>query len=247
MGKYYRGGSALATTRVIKHQANQDRQGDVTQLQTDAAAVLPRERFQRDGVGVLSDEELVSLLIGSGVAGRPVDQVSRQVISLIDRQNGAPHSTDLRAIPGLGPAKVAALAAAFELGRRILAPQRRKIRSPADVMPIVDRFIDRPQECFLALSLNGAHEVVAARVVTVGLVNRTVVHPREVFAAPLTDRAASVILAHNHPSGNLDPSAEDLEVTRRLQSAGQLLGIPVLDHVIFSSRGYYSFLEHGEL
>ncbi len=219
----------------------------MTQLQTVTGTVMPRERFQQDGVAVLSDEELVSLLIGTGVAGRPVDKVSREVISLIDRRNGAPASADLRTIPGLGPAKVAALAAAFELGRRVLAPQRRKIRSPSDVLPVVDRFVDRPQECFLALSLNGAHEVLAARVVTVGLVNRTIVHPREVFADPLTDRAASVILAHNHPSGSLEPSAEDVEVTRRLHSAGQLLGIPVLDHVIFSSRGYYSFLEHGEL
>ena len=203
--------------------------------------------MQRAGIAALSDEELVSLLIGKGTAGHPVGSVSREVISLIDRVNGAPQSADLCGISGLGPAKAATIAAAFELGRRVLIPERRKIRSPCDILPIVDRFLDRPQECFLALSLNGAHEVLSARVVTIGLVNRTVVHPREVFADPLTDRAASVILAHNHPSGSLEPSAEDVEVTRRMRSAGQLLGIPVLDHVIFSRRGYYSFLEHDEL
>ena len=85
------------------------------------------------------------------------------------------------------------------------------------------------------------------RTVSVGLVNRTMVHPREVFAGPLTDRAAAVILAHNHPSGSLDPSAEDNEITRRLVEAGQTLGIPVLDHVIFGSTGYYSYLENDAL
>ena len=203
--------------------------------------------MQEAGIAALSDIDLVSLLIGKGIAGRPVSTLSREVVALIDRTNGAPEPAALRTIAGLGPAKAATIAAAFELGRRVLAPHRHRIRSPSDVLPIVDRFADRQQECFLALSLNGAHEVIAARVVTVGLVNRTVVHPREVFAAPLTDRAASVIVAHNHPSGSLDPSAEDMEVTRRLASAGQLLGIPVLDHVIFSVRGYYSFLEHDKL
>jgi len=121
------------------------------------------------------------------------------------------------------------------------------VRAPSDILPVVERFAERRQECFLSISLNGAHEITATRIVTVGLVNRTVVHPREVFADPITDRAAAVIVAHNHPSGSLEPSAEDSEVTRRLVSAGQLLGIPVLDHIIFSSRGYYSFLEHNEL
>lgn len=210
-------------------------------------ALLPRERMGERGPSALSDEELVSLIVGTGVAGRSVELVSRDVVSLIDRVNGPPDADELRSIAGLGPAKVAGIVAAFELGRRVLCPARHKVRSPADILPVVDRFVERPQECFLAISLNGAHEITAARVVTLGLVNRTVVHPREVFAAPLGDRAAALILAHNHPSGCLEPSAEDVEVTRRLVSAGQLLGIPVLDHVIFSSRGYYSFLEHDGL
>jgi len=208
---------------------------------------LPRERLRESGVGSLRDDELVSLLIGTGVAGNPVAKVAGEVLRAIDRSNGPPVDADLVAIPGLGPAKAAAIGAAFELARRVLCPGRRKVRSPGDILPVVDRFADRRQECFLSISLNGAHEITATRIVTVGLVNRTVVHPREVFADPLTDRAAAVILAHNHPSGSLEPSAEDEEVTRRLVSAGRLLGIPVLDHVIFSARGYYSFLEHGEL
>jgi DNA repair protein RadC len=209
--------------------------------------LLPRERLLHSGVTSLRDHELVALLIGNGVAGKPVRSVSHDVVSMIDRDNGPPRLDDLLSISGLGPAKSATIAAAFELGRRVLCPGRRRVRSPADILPVVDHYVDRRQECFLSISLNGAHEIVATRVVTVGLVNRTVVHPREVFADPLTDRAAAIMLAHNHPSGNLEPSAEDTEVTRRLVSAGQLLGIPVLDHVIFGDTGFYSFLEHDAL
>jgi DNA repair protein RadC len=116
-----------------------------------------------------------------------------------------------------------------------------------DTLPLLERFADRNQEHFLTLSLNGAHEVIMVRTVSVGLVNRTMVHPREVFAGPLTDRASAIILAHNHPSGSVEPSAEDDEITTRLLSAGETLGIPVLDHVVFSRSGYYSYLEHDAL
>jgi DNA repair protein RadC len=113
--------------------------------------------------------------------------------------------------------------------------------------PWVRHYGDRRQEHFLCISLNGANEVITTRVVSVGLVNKTQVHPREVFAEPITDRASAVILAHNHPSGNLSPSKEDLQITRQLKEAGETLGITVLDHIIFSQKGHYSFLEQGEL
>ena len=207
----------------------------------------PRERLERVGITALRDFELVSLLIGSGVSGRSGTAIAREVVSILDRSNGPPDPVELRMVPGLGPAKVALLGAAFELVRRVTCPRRTRIRVPADVLPIVDRFLDRPQECFLTLSLSGSHEVLATRVVTVGLVNRTMVHPREVFADPLADRAAAIVLAHNHPSGCVDPSPEDREVTSRLVAAGQTLGIPVLDHVIFGRDGHFSFLENDEL
>ena len=115
------------------------------------------------------------------------------------------------------------------------------------MLPAIRHYADRKQEHFLSVSLNGAHEIIAVRVVSIGLVNRTIVHPREVFADPLTDRAAAVVVAHNHPSGQVQPSMEDRDVTRRLKSAGDTLGMKLLDHVVFSTLGYYSFLEHGEL
>jgi DNA repair protein RadC len=113
------------------------------------------------------------------------------------------------------------------------------------VLPLIRHYADRRQEHFLCVSLNGANEIIATRVVSVGLVNKTQVHPREVFADPITDRASAVIVAHNHPSGSLEPSKEDIDITGQLRSAGEILGIRLLDHVIFNSKGYYSFLEKG--
>ncbi len=196
----------------------------------------------------LTDNDLVALLVGSGVAGRSVERVAADVVMLLDRSRTiVPEHADLLSIEGLGPAKASTILAGLELARRLLLPGRHKIRMPSDLLPIVDRYIDRKQEHFLVATLNGAHEAVAVRVVTKGLVNRTIIHPREVFAPAITDRAAAVMLAHNHPSGALDPSDEDHDVTRRLVAAGRTLGIPVLDHIIFSDRGYYSFLEDGAL
>ena len=215
----------------------------------DIVAEIDRllERLRRLGLGRMRDSELIMLILGSGVAGRPVMEVAGDVLALLDASNSPPSLEDLSRVRGLGPARSAAVAAAFELARRVLCPARRRIQIPSDALPMLDRFSDRKQEHFLTLSLNGAHEVIVVRTVSVGLVNRTMVHPREVFAGPLTDRAAAVILAHNHPSGSLDPSSEDDEITRRLVDAGQTLGIPVLDHVIFGSTGYYSYLENDTL
>jgi DNA repair protein RadC len=144
-------------------------------------------------------------------------------------------------------AKAAAVVAALEFSRRRIRPEGVKISFPADVIPLISHYADRKQEHFLCISLNGANEVINSRVVSVGLVNKTQVHPREVFADPITDRASSIIVAHNHPSGELIPSKEDIQVTKQLQSSGEILGIRLADHIIFNKKGYYSFLEHGEL
>ena len=120
-----------------------------------------------------------------------------------------------------------------------------KISSPSDAFKVLERFAGKRQEHFLVITLDGAHQVVRAKIVSVGLVNRTVVHPREVFLPAIEDSATAVIVSHNHPSGNVDPSAEDRDITEKLVQAGQILGIAVLDHVIIAKGGYYSFLEHG--
>ncbi|HAK45006.1 MAG TPA: hypothetical protein DCO79_03675, partial [Spirochaeta sp.] len=150
-------------------------------------------------------------------------------------------------IEGMGTAKAAQLSAALEFARRRINPSVKRINTPADAVPLLFHYASCRKEHFLCISLNGAHEVIAVRVVSIGTLNRTLVHPREVFSEPLTDAASGIICAHNHPSGNNDPSHEDIELTGRLKDAGGILGIGLLDHLVISETGYYSFLENGLL
>lgn len=205
----------------------------------------PREKIHSKGAGALSDEELVAILLGSGIKGHDVMTVAGRIVRLVDDHHGRPDPADLQRLEGVGPAKAALISAALEFARRRIRPEGIKIKTPIDVLPLIRHYSDRKQEHFFCLSLNGANEVITTRVVSIGLVNKTQVHPREVFADPITDRASAVILAHNHPSGDLTPSKEDISLTRQLKEAGETLGIALLDHIIFSRKGHYSFLEHG--
>jgi DNA repair protein RadC len=207
----------------------------------------PREKMQSKGSPALSDTELVAVLLGFGIKGHDVMSVAGRIVRLVDDHHGRPDLADLQRLEGVGPAKAAVIAAALEFARRRIRPEGTRIKTPLDALPLLRHYGDRKQEHFLCVSLNGANEIITTRVVSVGLVNKTQVHPREVFADPITDRASAVILAHNHPTGNLTPSKEDQLLTRQLSSAGETLGIAVLDHIIFNYKGYYSFLENGML
>jgi len=145
----------------------------------------------------------------------------------------------------MGLAKAAQILSAFELARRHLLQETVKIACAADVLPLLSDIAGKQQEYFVCISLNGANEVIEKRIVTVGLLDKSQVHPREVFADVLADRAAAVILAHNHPSGELKPSNSDLKIHEQLTEAGRILGIRILDHVIVSKKGYFSFQEAG--
>ncbi len=206
-----------------------------------------RERLLRSGPGRLSDAELVAALLGTGVRGKNVADLSAEVLTCIDSSNGVPDAGKLAELKGVGTAKASLLAASLELGRRLYGHRERRISGPSDVFALVSHWADRTRERFITVTLNGAHDVIQARIVTVGLVNRTVVHPREIFADAVSDRACAIALAHNHPSGRLEPSPEDRDITSRLRDSGELIGIPVIDHVVFSQDGYYSFVEHGLL
>lgn len=207
----------------------------------------PRERLQQKGAAVLSDLELLAVLLGSGTKKHDVMTLASRILKVIDQSGGRADVNALQQIEGVGSAKAALIAAALEFARRRIRPEGTKISSPAEVLPLISHFADRKQEHFICLSLNGANEVITSRVVSVGLVNKTQVHPREVFADPITDRASSIIVAHNHPAGTLTPSKEDIEITRQLKSAGETLGIKLLDHIIFNHKGFFSFQENGDL
>jgi DNA repair protein RadC len=154
-----------------------------------------RERLAREGPAALSDSELLAALLGTGIRGKGVHELAGDVLALIDSAGGVPGAEEFGALPGMGGAKAAAVCAALELGRRLFGVREIKISSPDNVWSLVSHWSDRKQERFICCSLNGAHELIAVRVVSVGLVNRTVVHPREVYADPITDRACAVIIA----------------------------------------------------
>lgn len=205
----------------------------------------PREKLREKGASALTDEELVTAILGMGTAGVDVRTIARQVASLIREHKDELSLNHLLKVPGIGLAKAAQILSAFELARRHLIRETIKVECAGDVLPILADIAGKQQEHFICISLNGANEVIEKRIVTVGLLDKSQVHPREVFADVLTDRAASVIFAHNHPSGELNPSNSDLTIHEQLTEAAKILGIRVLDHIIISKKGYYSFQENG--
>lgn len=205
----------------------------------------PREKMLALGASVLSDVELLAILLGTGAKGKSVLSLAHDILKIIDQKNGTLSIKDLLLVHGLGKAKSCIILAAHEFTRRRIRPHGIKIQKAPDVLPLVSHLSERHQEHFIAISLNGAHEVIASRVITIGLVNTTQIHPREVFSEAITDRASALIVAHNHPSGNLNPSDDDRRTTVQLKSAGELLGIPLIDHIVFSRNGYFSFKEQG--
>ncbi len=205
----------------------------------------PREKLRENGVAALTDEELVAAILGMGTAGIDVRTISRQVASLIREHREGLTLDHLLSVPGMGLAKGGQILSAFELARRHLLKETVKIESAEDVLPLLTDIRAKSQEHFVCISLNGANEVIQKRIVTIGLLDRSLVHPRDVYADVITDRAAAVIFAHNHPSGDLQPSDADVRTQKQLVEAAKILGIRVLDHVIVSKKGYFSFQEAG--
>lgn len=194
---------------------------------------------------MLSDQELLALLLGKGTPEMDVMTLAAKLVKVIDTKGLDIKAEDLKKFNGVGDAKAALVMAALEYARRRIKPDGAKIETPADLLPHVRHYADRKQEHFLCAGINGANEIISIRVVSMGLVDRTPVHPREVFAEALIERASAIIVAHNHPTGSLEPSTADIEITSQLKAAGEILGISLLDHIIFNRTGYYSFLEAG--
>jgi DNA repair protein RadC len=205
----------------------------------------PREKLREKGAVALTDEELVAGILGRGVKGVDIVTMSRNVAKLIRDHRENLSLGHLTSVPGMGLAKAAQILSAFELARRYILKETVEIGSAHDVLPLLSDIVNKKQEYFMCISLNGANEVIEKRIVTIGLVNSSQIHPREVFADVIADRAAAVIFAHNHPSGDLKPSSADAQAHKQLTEAGNILGIRVLDHIIVSKKGYFSFSEAG--
>ena len=207
----------------------------------------PREKLLRQGAAALSDQELLAVLLGKGTPGMDVMELAAKLAKVIDEKGLSVRAEDLRGFEGMGDAKATLILAALEFARRRIKPEGMKIETPADLLPHVRHYADRKQEHFLCATINGANEIINIRVVSIGLIDRTPVHPREVFGDALSDRASAIIVAHNHPFGSLEPSSFHLEVTKQFKAAGIVMGIALLDHIIFNRSGYFSFLEAGRL
>lgn len=213
----------------------------------------PREKLLRQGASILSDGELLALLIRSGTGKETAIDLGRRILteqrSL--RTIAGMSANELMRIHGIGEAKAVELLAAFELGRRVQGAkmeERTTIRSPEDVFRVLHpRLRDLKKEVFYVLLLDSKNGLQREQEVTSGTLNASLVHPREVFKPAIDFLAASVIVVHNHPSGNPEPSGEDKEITKQLVEAGKILGIPLHDHIIIAGNGYTSLAERGLL
>lgn len=209
----------------------------------------PRERLIEKGPEALRDSELLAILLGSGYKGKNVLEVAKRIISEHPSRKLAELPFDkLKKLKGVGPAKACLIRAAFELSKRAFAVDEDLlpiISTPKDVADEVTNIRKNKKENFVVLYLNARNQVIHKETISIGTLNASVVHPREVFQLAVTKSAASIILAHNHPSGDTTPSDDDIELTKRIVKAGEIMGIEVFDHIIVSDRGHLSMKDKG--
>jgi DNA repair protein RadC len=213
----------------------------------------PREKLERLGAGGLGDNELLAVLIGSG--SRDLDALA--VANELIKRAGSVHALtrgsldDLRSVRGVGPVRAARIVAAIELGRRTLVRagvERPRLNTPRQLAAyLLPQYGGAPVEQFGIVMLDTKHRVIRIKVVSVGSLDSTVVHPREVFREAASASAAAIVLFHNHPSGDPTPSPDDLALTTRMVNAGAIMGIDVVDHVILADQRYFSLVEAGRL
>ncbi len=212
----------------------------------------PRERLNKYGVEALSAQEILALILGRGISGESVTVTSQRLLSQFGNLKGIADATieELATIKGIGPAKASQIKAAFELANRIeyahSSDKKPVVKTPEDVVNLIQQKLKgKKKEYFLVLCLDTRGKLIKTSEVSVGSLDSSIVHPREVFKEALTASAASIIVAHNHPSGEPEPSEDDIKLTRRLADAGNILGIEVLDHVITGDNNFKSLKREG--
>ena len=213
----------------------------MTKMSDRRKDLRPREKLAARGAASLSDYELLMAIIGSGNKQADVTKIARDLQKLLQDKGRELTFDDLLSIGSLGPAKSTQIMAGFELWRRRFeSSEQPVIDSPDKAADQLADIRDKKQEYFVCLTLDGANRLISKRIITIGTLTSSLVHPREVFAEASSDRAASIIVAHNHPSGNLQSSDADRQVTERLKEAGTLLGINLVDHIIVTSKDFAS-------
>ncbi len=211
----------------------------------------PREKAICHGVESLTIPELIAILIKTGTKEESAKDLSVRLYNEIGKTEGLKNLrlASLTRLKGIGTTKAISLMAAIELGRRLNEPiiwENKKIRETKDVYHYYKGyFYNEDQEKFLTLFLNSKNEVLKEKIIFMGTANQSIVHPRDIFKEAILNNAVKIIAIHNHPSGNVEPSKEDIKFTEKLKEAGELLSIPLIDHVIIGKNSYYSFLEQS--
>lgn len=202
---------------------------------------LPREKLAKTGIASLKDEELLAIILGTGFKGKNVLCLAKEILKKYPTDDivRLPLSK-LKEIKGIGPAKASVIAAAVELSKRGFDKNIISIKKPVDILPYTVDIRDKKKEHFVVFYLNARNEILSRDFVSIGTLNASLVHPREVFKPAIEQSASSVIFVHNHPSGDPAPSEDDIKLTKRLVSAGEILGIEVLDHIIISKTDFIS-------
>ena len=211
----------------------------------------PRERLQKFGAEALSVPEILAVILGRGIAGESVTVTVQRLLSQFGDIKGIAEASveEMAKVRGIGLAKAAQLKAAFELGNRLegySGGDKPSVKTPEEVVGLVrGKLRAKKKEHFLAILLDTRGQVIKISEISVGSLDASIVHPREVFREAMTASAASVIFVHNHPSGNPEPSEEDVKLTERLAQAGEIVGIDVLDHIIIGDKSYLSLKRKG--
>lgn len=203
-----------------------------------------REDALKYGMGYPLDEELLMLILGSGNKNMSVETMAKKIADTLDESDDEEVIKKLLALKGVGTAKALAIAAALELGKRRRNHLGAHIRTPDDIVPYVKHYAMSQKEHFLAITLNGGHDIIKIHVVSVGTVNQTIIHPREVFVDAIKENASAIILCHNHPSGKAIPSDKDIDTTKNLIEVSKIIGITILDHIIIDCESFFSFMEN---
>ena len=198
---------------------------------------LPREKLEKYGTEKLTDSELLALLLGSGIKGLNVLQLAKKILKLIEKVGVEKVTLEiLLEEKGLGKAKASQIIAVLALAKRLMSNEKPEILTPQDVWKLCADFRDSKREHFAAFYLDTQGRVIERQIISIGTLDTSLVHPREVFEPAVSLRAASILVAHNHPSGDLKPSDEDVEITQQLRHAGKILGIQMMDHVVLTEK-----------
>lgn len=205
----------------------------------------PREKFLRYGPQKLESWELIATILGTGTKQVNVFTLAKKAAKLIELEQEDLSLDDLLNLPGIWKVKALQIMSGFELAKRHYFKDDVFLHSSKEVFQEVEEYSQKRQEYLIVLTLDGAKRLIHKRVVTIGLLDQSLAHPREIFSGAIEDRAHSIILVHNHPSGNTDPSGADMQITSRIMEAGKIVGIHLLDHLVIAKKSYYSFRENS--